>query len=216
MILHLVQRPVTDDGTGTAPTSSSHTGPQVLTRDVYDLDGLDLSGTRGIMVSGGCDQRFLRGRRALLDDFVSAGGRLLINGHPLEPFVSGLPAHRKLEFHTTRDLWLSETGSHPIWDGIDRRDLLLNTGVPGRHTFEELTRIGVAGFYAHAYLVDLPQDAVAITGIGQAALPVDVSYPLGNGEVIIHLGNDLMGFSRPGTSAHDLSHRVLRHLEEGR
>lgn len=202
-ILQLVQR----------PTDVSSDTDRIATRDVYDFAEIDLAAHRGISVGGGCDQRFLARHVERLTTWVRAGGRLLVNGHPMTQFVEGLPKHRTLDFHSTRDLWLTETGSHPIWDGVDRRDLLFNTGIPGVHTFDELTRIGVAGFYAHAYLVDLPERATAITGIGQGRLPVDVSYPIGAGEVIVHLGNDIMSFSKPGTSAAGLDERTLAHLE---
>lgn len=202
-VLHLVQRHA-------APAEDTD---RLAVRDVYDLDGIDLGDFAGIMVGNACDQRFLAARTDRLSAWVRAGGRILVNGHPLERFVENMPKYRKLDFHTTRDLWLTETGAHPIWDGVDRRDLLFNTGVPGPHTFEDLERIGVAGFYAHAYLVDLPEGAVVITGIGPGRLPVDVAYRLGAGEVILHLGNDMTAFSRPGTSAADLGERTLDYLD---
>ena len=202
-VLQLVQR----------RASPSEDTTHTAVRDVYDLDGIDLDAYAGIMVSGACDQRFLAARTDRLSAWVRAGGRILVNGHPLERFGENMPETRKHAFHTTRDLWLTETGSHPIWDGVDRRDTLFNTGVPGTHSFEDLQRIGVAGFYAHAYFVDLPEGAVVITGIGPGRLPVDVAYPLGTGEVILHLGNDLTAFSRPGTSAADLGERTLTYLE---
>ncbi|MBF6350666.1 hypothetical protein IU448_16815 [Nocardia flavorosea] len=202
-VLQLVQR----------RASPAEDTDRIAVRDVYDLDATDLADFAGIMVSGACDQRFLAARTDRLSAWVRAGGRMVVNGHPLERFVDSMPKYRKLDFHTTRDLWLTETGSHPIWDGIDRRDILFNTGVPGTHTFEDLERIGVAGFYAHAYFVDLPEGAVAITGIGQGRLPVDVAYPLGAGEVVLHLGNDITAFSRPGTSAAGLGERALTYLE---
>lgn len=201
-VLQLVPRPST-------PESDPD---RVDIRDVYDFDDLDLRDYAGVSVSGACDQRHLAAREATITAWVKAGGRLLVNGHPLTRFVEGLPKHRKLDFHTPRDLWLTELGSHPIWDGIDRRDVLYNTGVPGQHTFEELERIGVAGFYAHAYLVDLPADATVITGIGQGRLPVDLSYPLGDGEVIVHLGNDFV-VSGMGAAVARFSDRTIAYLE---
>ena len=181
--------------------------------DVYDLDAIHLDGYTGMLVDGGCDQRFLASRSERLSAWVRNGGRIVANGHPVLRWLEGLPAHRKLDFHTLADLWLSTTGEHPIWAGIDRRDLLLRTGVPGNHTFDELQKIGVAGFYAHAYLVDLPQGAVPVTGIGPGRLPVDVVYPLGDGEVVLHVGNDLSSFATMGTTTAGLQERVFEYLE---
>lgn len=201
--LHLVQRPLTD----------SDESSRLVVHDVYDVDDLDLESFAGIMVSGGCDQRFLAARSERISEWVRVGGRLIVNGHPIEGFVEGMPKHRELDFHSTRDLWLTAIKRHPIWEGIDRRDLLLRTGVSGMHSFEELKHIGVAGFYAHAYLVDLPDDATIITGIGQGCLPVDVAYPLGAGEVVVHLGGELTSFVRTGSTTADLEERTIAYLE---
>ncbi|MDO4887327.1 MAG: hypothetical protein Q3979_01270 [Actinomycetaceae bacterium] len=185
---------------------------KVTTIDIYDLPGRDLADYRGLIVTMGCDQVFLHERRDELSAWVRSGGRMLVSGHPLRPFVDGMPTIRKMEFHGAGDVWLSPLGEHPIWAGVDRRDVLFNTGVPGQHSFEELTRIGVAGFYARNYLADLPEGAIEITGIGPGKLPVDVAYPLGSGEVIVHAGNDLLGFDRPGTTAERLSQTAVSYL----
>lgn len=202
-VLQLSQRP------GHAVT---HNG-RVHAIDVHDLDEADLDRFTGVLVDGGCDQRYLASRGRRLSAWVRAGGRVVANGHPVVRWIDGLPAHRTLDFHTLSDLWLSAMGEHPIWAGIDRKDLLLRTGVPGEHSFEDLQEVGVAGFYAHAYLVDLPDGAVTVTGIGPGRLPVDIAYPLGDGEIVLHIGNDLSGFATPGTTTAGLEQRVLEYLE---
>lgn len=198
------------------PTPPQADGSRLAVHDVYELAGLDLDRYRGLLIGGGCDQRFLLTQKDRIDAWVRAGGRIFINGHPLTQFVEALPCHRELDFHTQSELWLSEVDEHPIWAGVDRNDMMFSTGVPGTHSLEALKKIGVAGFYAHAYLVGLPERATTITGIGPGRLPVDISYPLGSGEVMLHSGNDLTGYSRPGTTAADLGERLLAHLEEER
>lgn len=202
-VLRLTQRPgdaVTHDG-------------RVRAIDVYGVDAVDLEAFTGVLVDGGCDQLFLASRSERLSAWVRGGGRVVANGHPVLRWLEGMPAHRKLDFHSPADLWLTAVGEHPIWAGVDRRELLFRTGVAGDHTFERLQEIGVAGFYAHAYLVDLPEGAVTITGIGQGRLPVDVSYPLGEGEVVIHIGNDMSGFATPGVTTAGMDARVIEYLE---
>jgi hypothetical protein len=190
-------------------------GGRVERIDLYRLDDTDLTGRPGVILGISADQRYLASQRDRLEGWLGAGGRLLINGHPVAPFLKGLPQWRKLHFHGVDDIWLTALDRHPIWDGLDRRDILLRTGVPGPHSFEELLKIGVGGFYARSYMVGLPDDALQITGIGPGRLPVDVSYRLGAGEVIVHAGNDLIGFDTPGTTAEGLAGRVLTYLEGG-
>ncbi|HZK32562.1 MAG TPA: hypothetical protein VFC72_06600 [Corynebacterium sp.] len=202
-ILRLSQRP------GMA-LSSDH---RVRTVDVYDLAALRLADYSGLLVDSSCDQRFLAERGASLAEWVRSGGRIVANGHPVKRWLAGMPAHRTLEFHTPADLWLHPLAEHQIWTGVDRRDLLFRTGVPGTHSFARLQEIGVAGFYAHAYLAELPEQATVITGIGPGRLPVDVAWPLGEGEVVLHIGNDLSGFATPGTTTEHLAEQVLTYLE---
>lgn len=209
-IIQLVMRPVE---TGQA---SAHDG-RVVIADLYDLASIELDRYRGLILGTGSDQRFLKRHAPLLESWVQAGGRLLYSGHPVEPFLDGMPSWRKLHFRGIEDIWLTALDPHPIWEGIDRRDLLLRTGVPGSHSFEELLRIGVGGFYARNYLADLPQSTRAITGIGPGRLPVDVSYPMGKGEVIVHCGNDLTATSQQaGTSIEHFTERILTYMESGR
>lgn len=196
-----------------APDSDQE-NPRCDLVDIYDLPSVDLSKYKGIIVAMGCDQVALKRQRENLSRWVRDGGKLLANGLPMCQYLDGLPTHRKLEFHGLNDVWLWAVEPHPIWEGIDRQDILLRTGVPGHHSFEELTKIGVAGFYARSFLADLPPDATVITGIGAGKLPVDVSYRIGTGEVIVHNGNDLTGFAFEGTSAENLDTTIYDYLEE--
>ena len=185
----------------------------VYTIDIYDLPNADLSKYRGLIITMGCDQVFLKKHRDRITKWVKAGGTVLTSGHPMMPFIEGLPTTRKMQFHGMEDVWLSPVEAHPIWDGIDRTDVIFNTGVPGKHSLDELAKIGVAGFYARNYLSELPAGVRVITGIGPSNLPVDVSYRLGEGEVIVHAGNDLFGFDRPGTSTEGWNNTIIRYLE---
>lgn len=189
------------------------TDSPVHTIDIYDLPNVDLSKYRGLICTMGCDQVFLYKHRDRITQWVRAGGTLLASGHPMLPFVDGLPATRKMQFHGLEDVWLTAREPHPVWEGIDRTDVLFNTGVPGTRTFDELKKIGVAGFYARNYLVQLPAGATVITGLGPTGLPVDISYRLGKGEVIVHAGNDLLSFDRPGTSTEGWKATIISYLE---
>ncbi|WP_257159641.1 hypothetical protein [Corynebacterium cystitidis] len=209
VVREVVNRPVNADNTkgGGADTSAPI--------NVYDLAATDLSDVAGLIISGGCDQVELKRNAEKLTSWVNNGGRLLVNGHPRQVFVDKLPQIRALQFKGVKDVWLSAVEPHPIWEGIERKDVLLRTGVPGHHCFEELQRIGVAGFYAHAYLADLPENASVITGIGEHRMPVDVSYRLGAGEVIVHAGNDLGSFQYEDKSTHDLRAQINTYLAGG-
>lgn len=184
----------------------------VVKRDLYSLPHLNLSDYAGLILSGGCDQIFLGKHQEKLDEWIRAGGRILVNGHVIRPFLTGLPTTRKLDFRGLADVWLTKTNEHPIWEGIELSDVVLRTGVPGQHSLEELKKIGVAGFYARAYLAELNDETTVVTGIGAGQLPVDISYPLGKGEVIVHNGNDLQSFCPEGTSAENFANQIYAYM----
>lgn len=167
----------------------------------------------GLFVSLNCDQIHLEARREQLERFVHQGGRMLVNGHVMRRFLSGLPIWRRWPYRNPRDLAITMVNAHPIWHGVDPADLLFRTGVPGEHTFEELERIGVAGFYGRGFYDPLPEGGRIINGLGPYRVPIDVAIPMGEGEVVLHAGLDLTGFNRAGTSTAHLTENIVSWLE---
>ncbi|MDV6267347.1 hypothetical protein [Rhodococcus globerulus] len=156
--------------------------------DLYELDALDLTSVSGLIVNGNCDQIYLERRKDVLTDFVTAGGRIAIMGHPLTDFLPGLGQWRKLQYSGPKDLAISAGSPHPVWAGVDPADLSF--------------RKQVSGFYGRGYSQKLPDNAIVTNYIGRHGLPVDYVYPLGKGEVLVHGGIDLAVFqSDPNTSA---------------
>lgn len=187
---------------------------RVRSLDLYDLSPAELDGCRGLMLSLYCDQIFLERNSALLTDFVRGGGRILVNGHVQIPFLPGLSRWKRIDFSGPEDLRPACVTPHPIWEGVDYQELLYRSWItdpPPRGA--ELARYGVAGFYGRGYHSELPEDATVINGIGPYRLPVDISYPLGDGAVLAHAGNDLAGFADPQRSTRHLASRLLDWLE---
>ncbi|MFH8742253.1 hypothetical protein ACH4GG_13730 [Streptomyces albidoflavus] len=196
-----------------SPRMSTHPRPALV--DVYDLtEELLLGGTvKGLTISGNADQIHLQRQAPLLEEFVRRGGRVLVNGHIVRPFLPGLTPWRALDHRGPADLVITPVTPHPVFEGVDPAELLYRTGVPGTPTGEELTRVGVAGFYGRGYQTHLPEGATVLNGIGPHALPVDVVHPLGRGQVMVHAGNDLLSFCDPDRSTRHLGPRLLAWLE---
>ncbi|MFI6999731.1 hypothetical protein [Nocardia sp. NPDC050175] len=180
--------------------------------DVYDLPETDLATVTGMYLHGDIDQEFLAEHREWLGRFVVGGGRVVVNGHVQRVFLDGLTRWRKLEFRKPADLALTKVSEHPVWAGIDPQVLLYSTGTPGHLSFEELSRIGVAGFYGRGYYLDLPDQAQVIHTIGPTAGPIDYTYPLGAGNVLVHGGNDLLQFASVDRGTSFLTGQVLSWL----
>ncbi|KOS53847.1 hypothetical protein [Rhodococcus rhodochrous] len=181
--------------------------------DVYDLPGACTDDVTGIYFTGDVDQQFLVEQRDRLNAFVGRGGRVLINGHVQRIFLDGLTRWRKLEFRTPEDLALTRITDHPVWAGVDPRVLLYNTGRRGSVPFEELERIGVAGFYGRGCYLDLPAGARIVHTVGRTHAPLDYEYPLGNGCVLVHGGNDLLQFASVDRGTTHLRTQIVHWLE---
>ncbi|WP_322516231.1 hypothetical protein SR870_01190 [Rhodopseudomonas palustris] len=153
--------------------------------DLYALDAALLAGADALLIGMHMDQRFLKANAGLLDDHVTAGGRIAISGHVAHPFMAGLGPVQPLDGGGIADLTISRATAHPIWDGVALDDL----------TF----RRGVAGFYGHAWHAP-PKDAIVIHTLGPAHRPLDFIYPLGRGAVLLHGGNDLWSFGGDDTT----------------
>ena len=191
----MIIRAVMQETPELAAAASAVTGEtQPVLLDVYRLPETDLSQVTGMMISGDADQLFLAEQQPLLDAFVAGGGRVLVNGHVQRPFMTGLAPWRKLAFSGPRDLRLTRLHDHPVWAGADPDLFLFSTGESGPQTLERLREIGVAGFYGRGYPAWLPDEATVIHGLGDLLAPIDYEYPLGNGRVLVHCGNDLTHF----------------------
>jgi hypothetical protein len=181
--------------------------------DLYELPAVCTAEVTGIHLADDVDQEYLLEQRALLDSFVTRGGRIVINGHVQRIFLAGLTTWRTLDFRNPRDLTLTRVTEHPVWAGIDPKSLLYNTGRPGPVPFEELQRIGVAGFYGRGWYADLPEGARVVHTIGPTRAPIDYDYPLGAGRVLVHGGNDLLQFAGAARGTARLRTQLVRWLE---
>jgi len=181
--------------------------------DAYNLFDAGLDDVAGISIASGCDQIFLDRHRDEIDAFVRDGGRVLFCGHVVVPFIAGMSKWRKLAYSGPKDLFISSLAPHPLWRGVDFDDLLFRTGVPGRHSFEEMHSIGVSGFYGRGYHLHLPADAVALNGIGPLRAPIDYEFPLGRGRVVIHGGLDLFSQADEDRSTAAFSANIVRWLK---
>ncbi len=168
---------------------------------VYDL-GPDLfDGVQGVLVPAHIDQRALQKHQPLLQRHLDNGGRLVLNGHMvhlclawLKPFVP-LPERNQVGLQITR------LADHPVFDGVDPRDLTY--------------RRGVAGFYGRGHN-PMPDGARPIHGIGPEQHPLDWELPLhSGGRVLMHSGNDLWMYAADATSARRIAPQLVNWLKEG-
>lgn len=169
-------------------------GARVREVDLYQLFESCTPETTGVYLSGDVDQEFLAGRLEEFDELVRGGLRVVVNGHVQRPFLTGLSRWRRAEYRGPADLALTRVNEHQVWRDVDPAALLYNTP-SGTYTLPERAEVGVAGFYGRGYYLDLPEGATVVHTLGRIAGPIDLVYPLGAGQVLVHAGNDLLQFA---------------------
>lgn len=166
-------------------------GDRVRPVDQYDLDrgGLadSLAAYAAVLLPIHVDQRLLAERRPVLEAYLDGGGTIVVNGHVAYPFLHCLSPFEALDSPRVADFEIVEVTPHPVFDGVDRKDL----------TF----RRGVAGFYGRGHNPP-PAGAVVLHRLARGDHPVDwVYHRPGGGRVFMHSGNNIWMYLREESSA---------------
>jgi len=160
-----------------------------------DLTPERLLASRGLVTGNQLDQNAMFGMRETLAAFLDAGRRWFLNGHIVRPMLDGMEQYRPIQSPRRADFVLTPLNPHPIFAGIDLRQIETNKGV--------------AGFYGRG-CNPLPKGAVAVNGLGEAQVPVDWAWARpGGGRVFSHAGNDLAAMGQDWGLSPELTRRIL-------
>lgn len=168
-----------DDGPPPAPIRPHiEAGRLRLVRQI-DLKASDLNAANGLIATIYLDQIDFAARESMVKTFLAGGGRIVLNGHIVRPFIEGMKPFVPLASQRRSDLTLKRLAPHPVFAGILAK--------------AHQTQRGVAGFYGRGHNPPLP-GATLVTGIGPDRLPVDWEWLApGGGVLFVHAGNDIWG-----------------------
>ncbi|WP_428696303.1 hypothetical protein [Stappia sp.] len=160
----------------------------------YALETADLSAYRALLVPAHLDQRFFGTLAGRISAFLDGGGTLVFNGHVAWPMLPEFAPFEVLPQVTLETLEVHRITDHPVFEGVDPRELTY--------------RRGVAGFYARGHNPP-PEGAIALNGLGPERVPCDWLYhrPAG-GRILMHAGNDLWMYA----GAADTTARIVPQL----
>ena len=164
--------------------------------DQYAFDASTLNGADGLLLSQHLDERHLGEHRAVLEDFLAAGGNIALNGPVARPFLDPPGPYRALAAQAAQDWVIEMATPHAVSAGVQADDLTY--------------RRGVIGFWARGYF-DAPASAISITRFATSSRrPADFLWqrPEG-GWLFVHPGNDIWGYARDATSARRLFSQLL-------
>ncbi len=167
---------------------------QVACIDVYDLPAADLGRFDGLLVGGMVDQEFLYAQRDVVRAFCDAGKVVVFNGHLLRRWLPGGSPFAPTTIRSFGDYTVHLVGAHPLFDGVDARDLTL--------------RRGVAGFYARGH--HPPPDGAEVLATLDGGDPVTyVDRVSTRGTILVHAGVELLGYAGVDSTAARLAPQLL-------
>lgn len=160
-----------------------------------DLRAQHFDDATGLLTTTHLDQIGFMDHAPALLGLLDRGGSWFFNGHMLRVFVEGLGIYQPLQAPRRADYVLTRLHEHPVFAGIEQKNLEENNGV--------------AGFYGRGHN-PLPAGAVPVNGIGPDLLPIDWEWRRpGGGRIFSHAGNDLGGMGAATGDNAVLSSRIL-------
>jgi hypothetical protein len=154
--------------------------------DLYDLPETDLSAYGGLLVPGSVDQEFMLTQRERIRAFLDRGRVLVFSGHLFRPWLPGAQPFVPAPIRSFRDYVVVPVTPHPIFEGVLPEDL----------TF----RRGVAGFFARGSHPP-PAGAEVLLALAGGQPIVYVDRVSTAGTILVHAGNDLLGYAGDDTTA---------------
>lgn len=166
-------------GQETLPPALARAGVRLVHEEA--LDEPLLASLRALLVSQHADQEALAACTAGLEALLERGGTILFCGQVARSFLPQLRPFEPLGQPTLAALEVSFHTFHPLFAGVDARDLTY--------------RRGVAGFFGRG-ADPPPEGARVIATIDRGRVPLDWELVLpGGGRLYVHAGNDLWSFA---------------------
>lgn len=169
--------------------------------DMYELSEANLEKYAALMVTGNVDQEFLHRERDIVRAFLDAGKVLVFSGHLSRPWLPGAGTFVPKEIRSFRDYEIRKAKEHPIFEGVEEKDL----------TF----RRGVAGFFARGHNPPPEGAEVLLTLPGDEPIAY-VDRKSTRGVILASVCYDLLGFGlekmnadAPRTSASRIAPQLL-------
>lgn len=167
--------------------------------DQYALPETDLDRYAGIVVSSQADQEYLLGYAERIRGFLETGRVLVFSGHLCTPWLPGAAAFREKEIDGPEDYHVAEVRDHPVFEGVRAEDL----------TYQK----GVAGFFARGHHPPPPGAEVLVRLEGGEPV-VYVDEATTRGTMLVHSGNDLIGFGRRDSTAARIPGQMIDWMQD--
>lgn len=171
--------------------------------DLYRMHETDLTRYAGLIVPGSADQEHLYRERRIVRSFLDSGRVLVFTGHLFRDWLPGAAhfvpkgvdaAHRIAKgIHTSDAYSVRVVTPHPVFDGVRPEDLTFNRGV--------------RGFFARGHHPP-PEGAQVLLALESGEPTTYVDRVSTGGTLLVHSGNDLLGYAPGFVAANSTAGRI--------
>lgn len=167
--------------------------------DVYQLPETDLGTYAGMIVSSQIDQAYLLEHADRIEAFLDAGRVIAFSGHLSTPWLPGTSPFVEEPIGSHEDYRVEQVREHPIFEGVRDEDLTLQKGV--------------AGFFARGHHPP-PSGAKPLVRFVDGEPVVYVDEATTEGTILVHSGNDLVGFGRRDSTAARVPRQLVDWMQD--
>lgn len=170
----------------------------VVPIDVYQLAEADLSGLRGVVVSGRVDQEFLLLHRQVIRAFLDAGKVVAFAGQLLRPWLPGIELRPPVTSAAYEHHAVSRVERHPVFEGVDVADLGFSSSL--------------GGYWDAGNRLPAGATVVLTTEKGQPVSYVDRSSS--GGTIFAFYGQTLLGYATEENDSRRIVPQLLAWIDE--
>lgn len=145
--------------------------------DMYDIEHVDLTPYKAIVVHDFVDQMHLATHRHIIEAFLQAGNIVIWSGHLTTDWLPGCAPFQPKPIQQFSDYNISVVQPHEVFEGVTTEDMTLNKGV--------------AGFFARGAHLPLPPHAEALLTLPNGFITTYIDRHSTNGTIFVHAGRDL-------------------------
>lgn len=167
--------------------------------DEYELESTDLSDYNTLLVTYFADQEYLYKHKQIIENFLNEGKVVVFCGHLFRQWLPGCSLFMPKKLNSYKDYLVETIPGAPLFDGVEIDDMVSNKGV--------------AGFFARGYYY-APENAEVCLTFTDGKVISYIDRHTTNGTIIVHGGQNLLGYKNSNKTTDKISEQALALLKE--
>ncbi len=165
--------------------------------DMYEIEQIDLTPYKCMILLNFVDQEFLYGKRHIIEQFLNSKKIVCFFGNLITKFLPGQQLFIPKEIRGHWDYNISIAKPHPIFEGVLEDDMTTNRGVKG--------------FFARGHHPS-PDGAEILLTLPDGETVTFIDRQSSNGTILMHSGGNLFKYARMGEQIENTTNRISPQL----